>query len=483
MSVSSLAAPPEEQLFCKLAELLPFPLAIVNENDERVFTNLAFTDALGYLPEDVPNLRVWWELAFPDASYRDEAQAIWGEAVRAAAEGNGQISPNDFYITLKHGEVRIFSISGAFSRGELLAVFSDVTERRQEKARLLFGNAILEHISIGAPLAEVLDFIVREIESTETGMLCSILLLDESGENLIAGAAPGLPEAYSRSIEGVAIGPEVGACGTAAYRGEDVLVGDIATSPLFKGYSKLALSNGLAACWSVPIKSSGGMVLGTFASYWPKPISTVSDNARRYVETATTLASIAIESARREQALREAYRGMLRAEAIGRIGSWSWDVASGRGTWSAQMLMFFGLDPLGDAPTPEAFVELVHPDDKAQLVEVMVLMKAGKVPPLITYRRHPSLGETCYLQPSLSAEHDGNGVITRLEGTLIDVTATKQAELRLHEQLAELQRWQQVTLGREGRILELKREVNVLLTRLNEAPRYQSAIALGSETV
>lgn len=55
-----------------------------------------------------------------------------------------------------------------------------------------------------------------------------------------------------------------------------------------------------------------------------------------------------------------------------------------------------------------------------------------------------------------------------------DVTERQQAEMRIEEQLSELKRWQQATLGREDRILELKREVNELLTQMEQPPRYHS---------
>jgi PAS domain S-box-containing protein len=59
--------------------------------------------------------------------------------------------------------------------------------------------------------------------------------------------------------------------------------------------------------------------------------------------------------------------------------------------------------------------------------------------------------------------------------TVHDLTAAKQAEARMAEQLAELRRWHDATLGREQRILELKAEVNALLKERGCAARYQSA--------
>ncbi|MBP6870409.1 MAG: PAS domain S-box protein [Bacteroidales bacterium] len=69
-------------------------------------------------------------------------------------------------------------------------------------------------------------------------------------------------------------------------------------------------------------------------------------------------------------------------------------------------------------------------------------------------------------------DHDGN--VTGFIATITDITARKETEKKIQQQLDELQRWQQVTLGREDRIMELKREVNDLLLRLNEPVKYKS---------
>ena len=120
----------------------------------------------------------------------------------------------------------------------------------------------------GAPLAEVLDTLVRTIEAhSRTGLRASILLMDDDGRHLLLGAAPSLPAAYNQAIHGVAIGPEVGSCGTAAFTRETVVVEDIETDPRWAAYQELARAHGLRACWSTPILSSTGAVLGTFALY------------------------------------------------------------------------------------------------------------------------------------------------------------------------------------------------------------------------
>lgn len=125
-------------------------------------------------------------------------------------------------------------------------------------------------------------------------MLCSILLLDKEGKFLNQGVAPGLPEFYNASIEGTEIGMGVGSCGTAAFTGKRVIVENIQTHPYWVEYKTLASKAGLAACWSQPIFSSSGSVLGTFAIYH-RVINSPDNSDINLIEQSAYLASIAIE--------------------------------------------------------------------------------------------------------------------------------------------------------------------------------------------
>jgi diguanylate cyclase (GGDEF)-like protein len=154
-------------------------------------------------------------------------------------------------------------------------------------------NEVLEKIASGEDLVPTLDFLCRRVEAVFVSVRCSILSVDASGA-LHPLAAPSLPDDFSRSIDGVSIGPKAGSCGTAAYRREAVEVVDIATDPLWAGFSHLALRHGLRACWSSPIMARDGRVIGTFAFYYDEPRAP-RDAERRIVETCSHLCSIAIE--------------------------------------------------------------------------------------------------------------------------------------------------------------------------------------------
>lgn len=183
-----------------------------------------------------------------------------------------------------------------------LKVTRDMTERRAREALLEGQRRVLEMVANARPLTESLEEIVRVIEAQSRNMLCSILLVQDG--RLRHGAAPSLPEEYNRALDGIAIGPAVGSCGTAAYRREPVHVADVQMDPLWADYRDLARRAGVRACWSTPVCAADGEVLATFAIYYAEPrLPQRSDE--RLIEVAMQLARVAVEHARAEKRLRE----------------------------------------------------------------------------------------------------------------------------------------------------------------------------------
>ena len=164
------------------------------------------------------------------------------------------------------------------------------------------GRYVASREHYAASLAEALDGLVRLIEYQLPDMRGSILLLGDDGATLHHGAAPHLPPEYCRAIDGSTIGPAAGSCGTAAWRGTQVIVSDIATDPLWAEYKALALPHGLRACWSTPIVA-GDHVLGTFAMYYGEPRRPTADELGM-TSIASLLASNIIVRSRAEAALR-----------------------------------------------------------------------------------------------------------------------------------------------------------------------------------
>ena len=176
----------------------------------------------------------------------------------------------------------------------LVGIAHDITARKNAELLRIGQGDILEMIAMSAPLEDVLDRLMRLMESQLTGIFGSVLLLDKDGIHLRHGAAPNLARAYTNAVDGTTIGPKVGSCGTAAYRRQAVLVTDIMQDPLWEDYRHLAEPHGYRSCWSTPILSHQGTVLGVFAMY-SKTVREPSSIETRLIESTTRIAGIAIE--------------------------------------------------------------------------------------------------------------------------------------------------------------------------------------------
>lgn len=179
----------------------------------------------------------------------------------------------------------------------------DPDKRKRAVDLLDAQKTILEQINSDAPLAEVLELICMAIEEQGTGMLCSVLLLDDEREHLLHGAAPSLPDDYCEAIDGISIGPNVGSCGTAAFTGLPCIVEDITVHPNWAAFKGLAHDvHGLRSCWSTPIRSYDGDVVATFAIYSREAKSpTLAD--RKLIDFSAHLVGIAVNRHKEMRAL------------------------------------------------------------------------------------------------------------------------------------------------------------------------------------
>ncbi|AUX45132.1 uncharacterized protein SOCE26_066130 [Sorangium cellulosum] len=212
---------------------------------------------------------------------------------------------------LSHSDERKFDAEDArllSSLTQFAATAAQALARARDSKRtdvLLDGQKqVLERVARGEPLEEVLADLCRLVEHQADGKAkASILLVDPDGRRLRHGAAPGLPEAYNRAIDGVEMRPDVGTCCIAAHRREAVVTPDIAADVAWSELRHLPLGLGLKAAWSMPILSAAGDLLGTFGTYFfaaRRPTTA----ERRNVEILARTAAMAIERRRADEALR-----------------------------------------------------------------------------------------------------------------------------------------------------------------------------------
>jgi len=174
----------------------------------------------------------------------------------------------------------------------------DITERKRAEALRMGAIGVFERLAAGAPIHEVLTVLLRASEDIHPGIMGSICQLDDDGR-LRYLAAPSLPDNYRECTDGVAIGPDVRSCGAAAFLAKRVVVEDIATHPNWAAQRDVALRAGLRSCWSEPILTSAGRVIGTLAIYSrqsgePPPVD------QQLMQTAARLAGMVMQRVRNE---------------------------------------------------------------------------------------------------------------------------------------------------------------------------------------
>src|ERR1700692_3047665 len=277
---------------------------------------------LGFDPhKKLPRFRTFVQRIHPDDQGRTAEQVE-----RASREKTG--FEFDYRIVHPGGEIREIHTVGhpvlnpSCDLVGFVGTVIDVTERKRAEALRDGESRILEMIARDAPLEEILEKLVRVVEAQFAGLLCSVLLLDEDGQHVRHGAAPSLPEPYSKAIDGLCIGPKAGSCGTAMYRREPVVVTDILQDPLWESYREVAEPYGFRACWSTPILAHSGKALGSFAMYYREPRSP-SPAETRDLGMATHLAGIEIERklAREErERLRQAQADLAHINRVTTMG-------------------------------------------------------------------------------------------------------------------------------------------------------------------
>jgi diguanylate cyclase (GGDEF)-like protein len=262
------------------------PIALFDEHGKLQGWAPAFADACEQSSIEVRNCRVgdFW----PEFDARRWAD-VWrkiqsdGSATVVQVLARNRRGDHSEMVELEIG--RFIAPGGALARIEI---------RRAAGRRLqLLQQEILEAMANGVPLGGIMDTLCRRVEALAPTVLCSVLAVNR-GLQLCHLASPSIAQHYSSAIDGTLIGPMVGSCGTAAFRGEPVEVTDIATDPLWADYKHLALPLGLRACWSSPIKAADGRVIGAFAFYYPRPRGPTSLE-RQIVTACVSLCTIALE--------------------------------------------------------------------------------------------------------------------------------------------------------------------------------------------
>jgi PAS domain S-box-containing protein len=323
-------------------------------------------------------------------------------------------------------------------------VCRDITQVKEEEFFRAGQSRVLEMIAADAPLADVLTSLVLLMEGQAEGLRCSILLLNRDGKHVRHGAAPNLPKTYVKAVNGAPIGPRNGSCGTAMYRRRPVVVTDVMKDPLWSDYRELAKICGLRACWSTPIISPQGEVLGSFAMYREENRGPLPEE-NRLTQIATHIAGIAIERQRQQEILREREARINLAAESADLAFWILYPEQNTAWMSEKGRLIYGFDsklPL----TCDLILSRVHPDERAAVKAAYDRACALSGTFESEHRLRLPYGKTRWVIMRGRCLKDEEGNLLEIIGVTLDVSAQKQADLQLQHQREEMAHRNRVSL-------------------------------------
>ena len=347
----------------------------------------------------------------------------------------------------------------------LCGTHHEITPRKKVELREKNRSHILELITSDEKLSVILEAIVRGVEKEDSAMICSILLMDDTGKHLLSGASPNLPDFYNKAINGIKIGVGEGSCGTAAFTNERVIVADIQNHPYWKEHKKLANTAKLASCWSEPIRSTQGEVLGIFAIYHHAPTKPTEANIA-LIEQSSSLASIAIEKTHSHLALKANEEQMQLVLAGANLGFWDWNIATGSVDRNEHWGTMLGYTYKEIQHTTNQWADFVHSDDREKAWQsINDVIEGRSKSHNIEYRMLTKNGDIRWIHDQANVmQRDNEGKALRMSGIHSDITDRKLAEEKLKLAASVFTHAKEIIMitDPEGRILEVNDTFSVI---------------------
>ena len=430
-----------EMSFQLIVDSTPVPVAVTTPTGEVEAVN---QPTLDYFGKTLEELRGWQA---SDVVHPNDLQNTIATQQRAHETGTA------YNVESRHrradGIYRWFNVRGFPLRdneGRILRWFHlliDIDDRKRVEAQLAGEKHLLEMVAAGGPLTDVLTALCRFVEDTAADCKCGVYLIDWSGPTFHTGAAPSMPATFNDALEGLTVEAAAGPCALAALTGSQVIAEDLGSDLHWQQslIRPLALGHGLRAQWSTPICSRDGRVLGTFAIFQDHP-SSPTQVQQDLITQVTHIASIAIERALADEALRSSERNL--SLTINTIPTFI-SVSRPDGTVlsvNQAALDYHGIT-LEDVQKEDFRTRFFHPDELERLREERKEALKRPLPFEYEQRALGKDGKYRWFLVRCNPLLDDQGRIDRWYATAFDIEGQKQAQedLRRSEAfLAEAQR-------------------------------------------
>lgn len=308
-------------------------------------------------------------------------------------------------------------------------IFADSVAIRLENADLVkrigARNTVMEKLTTGASLEETLSTLTKSTVEIRPGSLSSISLVDKKENTLRYYASTGLPDYCVEALDVTEISATSGSCGAAAWSGERVIAEDLRTHPNWEPFREIADLAGIRSCWSEPIKSSNGKVLGSCAIYTHSP-SAPSESDIELLKMEARLAALAVERKQAEDALKQQadiidqlQESVIASDLDGNVILWN---------KGAERLYGYTEEEVLGRNISFTYV----PEDHERLTNDFINVIKQKGSAEFDVRRVKRSGEVFFVHASASIYRDVDGEVVGLLGCSTDITQRKALEDRLN---------------------------------------------------
>lgn len=275
-----------------------------NLETDEIYYSPRWKSLLGYSENEIDQSRKTWAVLIHNED-KDRVFAEIQQHLESEAE-SFTVSMRMYHKDERpiYVESRIFLVirNDDHKTVRMVGTLADVTTYKKAQSYNEKNAQILEMIALGRSASDIYDAIALMYEERHPGLRCSMLELH--GNKLLHGGAPSLPKAYCDNVNGLEYGPEAGSCGTSTYTGKRVVVENIDIDPKWKDIKHVALPHGMRCCWSEPIKSSSGKVLGAFGMYY-NHTAVPNEEESTDLTSAARLASIVMERDQDQKRIRD----------------------------------------------------------------------------------------------------------------------------------------------------------------------------------
>ncbi len=369
---------------------------------------------------------------------------------------------------------------------------SNVLEiKKRQNLELLLNKDVLRMVARQEPVDDILTMLSKRMEALLEEVRVSILLLED--HRLFVKSAPSLPPKFTESIHGINVGVDILPCCIAAESKKQVIVPNLHTDPFYINCRDLAKTFGITSCWSTPIISPKGEVLGTFAFYSAtvrEPVSIEMD----LILMAADLAEVAIEQSYYKTSLKKINKKYLKqnkeleitkkileedkkiledreeqlkeAQLLSKVGSWHYTFDTQELLWSEQQYRTYNVDL--STPTTELYniyIKKIKKEDEEKFRNVIIAAIEGDDPNFkYEHKFLDDSGTYRYILGIGRVEKDATGKTLYIKGTEQDVTELKLA--------------QEAALKNELKFNELISNINeiVFIVELEDEKEYNNPI-------